>query len=184
MACALVAGAVACPRLVPGLARRYIPKYTARMSFLARVGKALDSAGVRYALVGGYAVALHGAVRGTVDIDLLLRWDLRNLESAEAALASLGLVSRLPVKAGDIYSFRDEYIRNRNLIAWNFYNPRDLTEQVDIVISEDLKGKRTIRMQTLTGPIRVLSRTDLIAMKRASGRPQDLADVAALEKLR
>jgi hypothetical protein len=30
----------------------------------------------------------------------------------------------------------------------------------------------------------VLSRKDLIAMKRASGRPQDLADVEALEKLR
>ena len=154
------------------------------MSFLAHVGKALDAAGVRYAVVGGYAVALHGAVRGTVDIDLVLRWDLRNLESAEAALASLGLVSRLPVTAESIYRFRDEYIRNRNLIAWNFYNPQDLTEQVDIVISEDLKGKRTISMQTRAGTIRVLSRKDLIAMKRASGRPQDLADVDALEKLR
>jgi hypothetical protein len=154
------------------------------MSFLARVGKALDAAGVRYALVGGYAVALHGAVRGTVDIDLVLRWDLRNLESAETALGSLGLVSRLPVTAENVYRFRDEYIRNRNLIAWNFYNPRDLTEQVDIVINEDLKGKRTIDVQTQAGTIRVLSRKDLIAMKRASGRPQDLADVDALEKLR
>jgi hypothetical protein len=153
------------------------------MSFLARVGKALDAAGVRYAVVGGYAVALHGAVRGTVDIDLVLRWDLRNLESAATALGSLGLVSRLPVTAEDVYRFRDEYIYNRNLIAWNFYNPRDLTEQVDIVISEDLKGKRTISVQTRAGAIRVLSRKDLIAMKRASGRPQDLADADALEKL-
>lgn len=153
------------------------------MTFLSRVSNALNAAGVRYAVVGGYAVALHGAVRGTVDIDLVLRWTLRDLEAAEAALGSLGLVSRLPVTAESVFRFRDEYIRNRNLIAWNFYNPQDLSEQLDIVISEDLKGKRRIRIDTLDGPVQVLSRKDLIAMKRASGRPQDLADVAALEKL-
>jgi hypothetical protein len=154
------------------------------MSFLSRVSKALDAAGVRYALVGGYAVALHGAVRGTVDIDIVLRWTLRDLEAAETALSSLGLVSRLPVTADSVFRFRDEYIRNRNLIAWNFYNPQDLSEQLDIVISEDLRGKRTISVDTRNGPVQVLSRKDLIAMKRASGRPQDLADVEALEKLR
>lgn len=154
------------------------------MSFLARIGMTLDAAGVRYAVVGGYAVALHGAVRGTVDVDLILRWDLRTLEAAEAALNSLGLVSRLPVTADSVFRFRDEYMRNRNLIAWNFYNPKDLTEQVDIVIREDLKGKRTMTIQTLDGPVRVLGRKDLIAMKRASGRPQDLADIDALERLR
>jgi hypothetical protein len=153
------------------------------MTFLSRVSNALEAAGVRYALVGGYAVALHGAVRGTVDIDFVLRWSLRDLEAAEAALGELGLVSRLPVTAGDVFRFRDEYVRNRNLIAWNFYNPQDLSEQVDIVISEDLKGKRRVRMDTMAGPVQVLSRKDLIAMKKASGRPQDLADVEALEKL-
>jgi hypothetical protein len=153
------------------------------MTFLSRVGKALEAAGVRYALVGGYAVALHGAVRGTVDIDFVLRWSLRDLEAAEAALGKLGLVSRLPVTAGDVFRFRDEYVRNRNLIAWDFYNPQDSSERVDIVISEDLKGKRRIRIETLAGAVQVLSRKDLIAMKKASGRPQDLADVEALEKL-
>lgn len=138
---------------------------------------------MRYALVGGYAVALHGAVRGTVDIDLVLHWTRRELEAAEAALGSIGLVSRLPVSADDVFRFRDEYVRNRNLIAWNFYNPQDLSEQVDIVISEDLRGKRRVRMETLAGPVQVLSRKDLVKMKRASGRPQDLADVEALERL-
>lgn len=161
----------------------YILVYTFRMSFLSRVSKALEAAGVRYALVGGYAVALHGAVRGTVDIDLVLRWELRDLEAAEAALGGIGLVSRLPVTAEEIYRFREEYIRNRNLFTWNFYNPKDLSEQVDIVLCEDLKGKRRIRMHTEAGTLQVISRRDLIAMKKASGRPQDLADVEALERL-
>lgn len=153
------------------------------MSFLARVGAALAAAGVRYALVGGYAVALHGAVRGTVDVDVILAWDARSLRAAEAALAGIGLKSRLPVTADEVFRFRDEYIRNRNLIAWNFYNPRDLSEQLDIVIATDLKGKKVESIETADGPLRVLSRKDLIAMKRASGRPQDLADIAALEQL-
>jgi hypothetical protein len=154
------------------------------MSFLARVGAALEAAGVRYALVGGYAVALHGAVRGTVDVDVILAWDARSLRTAVEALKGIGLVSRLPITADDVFRFRDEYINNRNLIAWNFYNPGDLTEQLDIVISTDLKGKKVQAIQTAEGTLRVLSRKDLIAMKRASGRPQDLADVEALEKLR
>lgn len=153
------------------------------MSFLSRIGAALDAAGVRYALVGGYAVALHGAVRGTVDVDVILSWDQRTLRAAEKALHGLGLVSRLPITADEVFRFRDEYLRNRNLIAWNFYNPKDLTEQLDVVISTDLKGKKVLAIETADGPMRVLSRKDLIAMKRASGRPQDLADIAALEKL-
>ncbi len=154
------------------------------MSFLTRVAAALDAAGVRYALVGGYAVALHGAVRGTVDVDIILAWNARTLRSAERALQGLGLVSRLPVTADDVFRFRDEYIRNRNLLAWNFYNPKDLTEQLDVIISTDLKGKKVRSVSTADGPVRVLARADLIAMKRASGRAQDLADVEALENLR
>jgi hypothetical protein len=55
------------------------------------------------------------------------------------------------------------------LIAWNFYNPQDLSEQVDILISEDLKGKRRVRMETLAGAIQVLSRQDLIAASSTPG---------------
>ena len=154
------------------------------MSFISRIGAALSAAGVRYAVVGGYAVALHGAVRGTVDVDVILAWDSRSLQSAEQALKSLGLVSRLPVSASEVFRFRDEYVRNRNLIAWNFYNPKDLSEQLDIIITADLKGKKVSTVKTPDGPIRVLGRKDLIAMKRASGRPQDLEDAAALERIR
>ena len=153
------------------------------MTALSRICNALDRAGVRYAVVGGHAVALHGAVRGTVDIDIVLSWTRKTLVSAEKALLGLGLVSSLPISAIDIFEFRDEYINNRNLHAWNFYNPTDLTEQLDIVISYDLKGKRTKRIDLGDTSIHILSIGDLIKMKRESGRPQDLEDVTALEKL-
>lgn len=154
------------------------------MIALSRVCNALREAGVRYAVAGGHAVALHGAVRGTVDIDVVLAWSRVSLGKAEKALEGIGLVSRLPVSADEIFRFRNEYIENRNLIAWNFYNPYDLSEQVDIIISYDLRGKRTKRIDLADGPIQILSIGDLIAMKIESGRPQDKEDVAALEKLR
>lgn len=153
------------------------------MTFLNRICFALQQAGVRYAVVGGYAVALHGAVRGTVDIDFVINWNLKTLALAETALLGEGLVSRLPITAKDLYHYRQEYIKNRNLTAWNFYNPKDLSEQVDLIVTFDLKGKHTHKFETAGGVISVLPLRDLIRMKRASGRPQDLADVEALEKL-
>ena len=154
------------------------------MTYLEKICGALDKAGVRYALVGGYAVALHGAPRGTFDIDVALRWTLEDLTRAEKALNGAGMVSRLPVSAQDIHNFRDEYIVNRNLVAWNFHNPDDPLEQVDIIIAYDLTGKRTESVQLPAGAVHILCIDDLIEMKRRSGRAQDLEDVAALERLR
>lgn len=154
------------------------------MTALGKLCAALREAGVRYAIAGGYAVALHGAIRGTVDIDIVLAWNKKSLAAAEKALNEIGLVSRLPISANDVFNFRTEYVENRNLMAWNFYNPVDLSEQVDIIITYDLKGKRTKRIDLTDGPIQVLSIKDLIDMKRQSSRPQDIEDVAALEKLR
>ena len=132
------------------------------MSFLEKVRMALCRAGVRYALAGGCAVALHGAVRGTIDVDV---------------------VSRLPVAAREVFAFRDKYVTNRNLVAWSFCNPDDPLEQVDVIRTCDLEGRRTRRGNLPSGPLQVLSVKDLTGMKRVSGRPQDIEDVRALERL-
>ncbi len=151
--------------------------------FIHTVCKALEDAKIPYAVVGGYAVSFHGAPRGTFDIDFAIRWTLQNLEKMESALKAIGLVSRIPVDAKAIYTFRDEYIQNRNIIAWNFYNPIKPIEQVDIVINYDLADARTKTIRTAEGKIIILSKEDLIVMKRASGRPQDLEDIKSLEAL-
>lgn len=153
------------------------------MTFLAKVCAALDDAGVHYAIVGGQAVALHGAVRGTLDVDVALRWSEDGVVRAEAALQGLGLVSRIPVTAKEVFAHRDEYIAKRNLIAWNFYDPAAPADQVDIIIAYDLRGKCVAAVRLDRGVARVLSIKDLIAMKRASGRRQDLEDARALASL-
>ena len=154
------------------------------MIFLERVCEALNGANVRYMIVGGYAVALHGAVRGTLDIDIALRWTKKDLKNAEVALNEIGLISHLPINALEVYNFRDEYIQNRNLIAWNFRNPNDLSEQLDIIINFDVKGKKALFKQLSGTSVPVLNIRDLIAMKKTSGRSQDLEDIKALEKLK
>ena len=152
------------------------------MTFLERVCTALEAAGVPYAVVGGHAVALHGAVRGTVDVDVALAWSEEAVVKAEAALQTLGLVSQLPLAAADIVRHRDRYIAERNLLAWHFHNPDAPLEQVDVLIAYDLAGKAVERVRTPSGTLAVLSAEDLIAMKRASGRRQDLEDAEALER--
>jgi hypothetical protein len=151
--------------------------------FIYDICQAFDKAKVLYAIVGGYAVALHGAPRGTLDIDIAIHWTLKNLENTEKTLKKMGLVSLLPLDAKNVFLFRDEYIQNRNMIVWNFYDPKHPIHQVDIIINYDLKSGQTQTIKTSLGKVKVLSRRALIAMKKVAGRPQDLADVQALETL-
>jgi hypothetical protein len=151
--------------------------------FIYAICSALEKAEVPYAIVGGYAVALHGAVRGTVDVDVVIEWSLENLDATEKALKQIGLVSRIPITAENLFHFREEYIQNRNLIAWNFYDPSNPLNQVDIIINYDLKNAHAKTIKNSLGAIRILSLNDLIEMKKASGRPQDLEDVKALSNL-
>jgi hypothetical protein len=150
---------------------------------LLRLVDALRSRRTPYAVVGGYAVALHGAVRGTVDIDLVLKLSERYFLAAERALSSIGLQPRLPVSAVEVFRFRREYIENRNLTAWTFVNPSAPSEIVDVILTHDLAKMKIVRKRIRGTTVRLASIDDLIAMKKQSGRPQDVEDIKALERL-
>jgi hypothetical protein len=162
----------------------YASENAKKIMFIQSVCSALDKANVLYAIVGGHAVALHGVVRGTVDVDIAIQWSLKNLQNTERALKGMGLVSLIPVTAEAVFQFRDDYIQNRHLIAWNFYNPSNPINQVDIIINYDVKDTHhTKKIETALGTIPILSLHELIKMKEISGRPQDLEDVKALKNL-
>lgn len=152
--------------------------------FIQNVIRALDRHRVKYALVGGYAVALHGAVRGTVDIDIVIGLSRATFKRAERALLEIGLESRLPVTAAEVFSYRKEYIENRNLTAWSFANSGNPLELVDILITEDANEIAVVNKTAFGMKVKVAAIPDLIAMKRKAGRAQDLEDIAALRKLR
>lgn len=145
---------------------------------------ALEKNKLSYAVVGGFALTLHGAVRGTVDIDLAIEFSEADFLQIEQLLKQLGLESRLPVNARQIFEFREEYLQNRNLFAWNFYNPQKPIESVDILLSTSCSDMKIEKVKAFGITIRVASIDDLIRMKMEAGRPQDLADVKALKALK
>jgi len=152
--------------------------------FVEKLIRALDKHRVKYAVVGGYAVALHGAIRGTVDIDIVIAISKVAFEAAEAALKEIGLGSRLPVVAKEVFAFRKEYIQKRNLTAWSFVNPDNPLEVVGILITEDVNKIKVVNKRAFGMNVKVAAIADLIAIKKKAGRPQDLEDIKALEKLK
>ena len=92
------------------------------------------------------------------------------------------MVSRLPIDAVSVYKFRDEYIKNRNLIAWNFYNENDPTDQIDILINHDVSDFKFEKFRVGQLELKVITKEDLITMKKKAGRDKDLLDIKELTK--
>lgn len=153
------------------------------MNPIFRICNFLNKESVPYAIVGGYAVALHGAIRGTVDLDVIIAHTQKDFVACERALRDAGLIPRLPVTAVEVFQFRKEYIEKRNLIAWSFYNPKNPIEIFDVIIPHDLLSYRVIIKNMNGMPLKVLAIDDLIKIKLQAGRPQDLEDVKSLRSL-
>jgi hypothetical protein len=153
------------------------------MSLLERLVKALNQSKIPYAIVGGVAVALHGAPRGTIDIDIVIKHTAEFFKSVEICLKGLGFLPRLPVTAHEVFSFKYEYISRRKLIAWSFYNPTNPLEVIDIILTHDLSDMKTINKKMGLSTLKVLAVEDLINMKKKSGSPQDLEDIKVLKEI-
>lgn len=153
--------------------------------FIYEITDAFNAAKLKFAVVGGYALALHGLVRATMDVDFVLSLTKEDFELAEKTLQKIGLQSRLPIRAQDLISMRQEYIENRNLIAWSFVDYKNPSRQVDILITKDLKTMDIEKVSVGGRKIPVASLNELLKMKTESGRPQDLIDIESIKaKLR
>ncbi|MFK5634019.1 MULTISPECIES: hypothetical protein [unclassified Ornithinimicrobium] len=150
---------------------------------------ALEVAGVSYVVVGGVAVVLRGHARMTVDLDLALDLAADNVLATMDVLREAGLMPRLPVPAEQFADpeVRRTWVEQRNLVAFSMHDPEDALREVDLLattpvpFSALLAGSDVLRVDGV--PVRVASVEHLIAMKRASGRPQDLADIDVLSEL-
>lgn len=158
--------------------------------FLHDLLAALHADRVRYCVVGGLAVNLHGVPRTTYDVDLVVARDAVELEGAEKVLRRLRLLPRIPVSLASFADagYCDEMRSTRNLVAVTFTNPGNPLEEVDVLVAPpidpDQLVSRAIPREAAGVTVRVVCLDDLVAMKRASGRPQDLVDVAHLERAR
>lgn len=155
------------------------------LMFLYDVVKAMKESKVPFVIVGGYALAIHGLVRATMDVDIVISLKEVHLKEAEKAMTKLGLHSRIPVRAEDVFRFRKEYIDNRNLIAWSFVDHANPTRQIDILITHAYEDLEITSVAFGGHKIPVVSLRGLMDMKQKAGRPQDLIDVENIqEKLR
>ena len=132
----------------------------------------LSDEGVKYLLVGAYALAVHGFPRATKDIDFFVWANPENADNLVSALHKFGV----PFKNLSASDFAKE-----GTVLQIGAGPRriDILTRIDGVTFPEAYARRlTVHLEGIE--VSVISREDLIANKRASGRTQDGAD---LEKL-
>ena len=139
---------------------------------------ALQMAGVRYAICGGLAVAIHGYVRMTKDIDVLV--DTGDVERACEAIAPLGFKFRALPMVFEEGTSRERHVQGVSKLEGTAHVVVDL-----LVATPSLAGVLDDRIEVVldVGTLSVVSLPSLIKMKRLAGRTQDLADLENIEKL-
>lgn len=136
----------------------------------------LQSEGVEFMLVGGYAVGLHGWPRMTFDIDF---WILANPTNAAAVVRAIRKFG------APMMDLTEEDFHHPGIVFQIGTEPQriDILSAVSGVTYEDAVS-RAVTMQVDGLSLKVISLDDLIVNKRASGRPKDIADAMTLEKLK
>ena len=160
------------------------------MSFFEEFFKVLNADGVRYIVVGGVAVVLHGHPRMTADIDLVIDLDPSEAKLAIRSLTGMGLRPRVPVEPEAFADpdRRQRWIEERGMMVFNLYHPEDPLRSVDLFVQPPIpfdelwSRSRLIALPSVK--IRVASIQDLIQMKENTGRSLDSADIEALQALR
>jgi len=132
---------------------------------------------VKYLIVGGYAVAIHAQPRATKDLDILVKADGDNAKAVFASLAKFGA----PLEGLSAADFAE---------LGPFFRMGHAPVGIDLLtkipgIEFDAAWQRRVEdvVDEKTGlKANFISAEDLIAAKTAAGRPQDLADVAAIQE--
>lgn len=145
---------------------------------------------VRYLIIGGIAINLHGVERATMDVDLVLAMDEDNLQRFLRAATELELKPSLPVQLeslGDSCQI-DDWVRERHLIAFSLRPPSRTAPSINIVVRPKVPFDKMYqnRLEKDIGGVRlnVASIDDLIALKTNTGRSQDASDIVALNKVK
>jgi len=150
--------------------------------------RAFNDNKIKYIVVGGLAVNLHGIPRTTYDIDLLVEMSDENLKKYLCMLKSWGFKPKAPVNMKDCLKEenRKNWIKEKNMKAINFYNDKWAISEIDMLIDAPIDYSRAkagaVNIKAEKVAIPVISIQDLIKMKKISKREQDLSDITHLKK--
>jgi len=128
---------------------------------------------VEFIVVGAHALAAHGCVRATKDLDLWIRPQLDNAKRVVSALCAFG---------APLHDLTEADLCSPG-VTFQIGLPPLRIDILTAITGVDFEEAWSSRMQTRFAdqPVGVLSRQHLLQNKRASGRKQDLADVEWLE---
>ncbi len=134
--------------------------------------KLLNSGGVEYLVVGGYAVAYHGHPRSTGDLDIWIATSPENVARVRGALTEFGIAEDLAASAplhvaGKVIRMGMPPLRI------------ELLTSISGVVFDDCYCRRESRVVDEV-EVAFISRADLLTNKRAARRIQDLADLEEL----
>lgn len=133
-----------------------------------------NSAGVRYLVIGGHAVQFHGHLRSAKDLDIFIDTSGDNPYRVVSALQSLRF------SGNDLSANRFSELKKQ--IPLGQYNTELLTSP-DGPPFEEACARRALANENGVA-VPVVSYDDLLQQKRMLGRPKDIADVEALEKIK
>jgi hypothetical protein len=145
---------------------------------------------VQYVLVGGLAVQLHGFLRSTFDIDLVLAMNDDNLVRFIAVAKRYGLVPSIPVPIDSLRNASqiDQWHREKGMLAFALREPQIGGSVVDVLVRPevpfDILMTNAVAGELFARQVWIASIDDLLTMKRIANRPKDQLDVVALEKIK
>ncbi len=146
----------------------------------------LNRAKVRYLVVGGVAVGLHGFLRSTHDVDLMIDLEPANLAKAMAVLQRFGLKPHVPEDPGRFAdpAIRARWIREKGMVVFPWYHPKNVYFHVDVFVKHPVPFPRAYARRKIVkeGRLRipVVGLVDLLRMKRLAGRDKDQEDIRYL----
>lgn len=141
------------------------------------IAKALDVAGVDYAVCGGVAVTAYGAPRSTDDLDIIV--DPEDVARVLDAVRPLGyLFVALPLHF-DPGTEKERVVQRVTKVEAGQHLMLDILSACGPFVGALAE---TVRVRLPEGELTLVSRATLERMKRLAGRPKDLADLEALEK--
>ena len=160
-----------------------------RRMFYEELFEKLNKSGVDYVVVGGVALVLHGVVRLTADLDLMVHLEEGNLSKFVDIMNELGYRPKVPVKSEEFINAktRATWINEKNMKVFSFFHPERAINLVDVFVEEPVDYNviisDTVTIMSGSVSIPVVSVKNLIKLKEISGRPQDIADIAALREI-
>ena len=149
----------------------------------------LGGEGIDFVLVGGLAVSLHGVVRGTMDVDVVLAMDDSNLDRFIAVAKTMGLAPSLPVPIDSLKNaaLLEQWHREKHMLAFSLRPEKAEDAVIDVLIKPEAgyaeMAAQAVRMDVGGVVVPVASIKHLIEMKTKANRDIDRFDVDALQRL-